>query len=483
MTLEETATGNVTAAPSKWHDLLDAQFRHRPLSKALIDGSGRIWTYADLQDATGALVDIFSSQGVGPGEKVLILAENCAEVVAAVMACSRCGACAAPVNARLASPEIDRIIKHINPAVVLFARSVSPDAARHCDRLGGQPLTGPIAGLALAAGWRGSPDPDLHDVAAMLFTTGTTGPPKGVMLTHGNVIFAGQASASLRSMTASDVIYGALPVSHVFGLASVVTAALSAGTPVRFASRFSAAEAFDTLQDGVTVFSGVPQMHALLMQYASDMGHDKLPGHQLRYVSAGAAPLDPGWKRQAERFYGLALQNGYGMTEATAGICASTCEIGDPDVTVGRPLPGVTVDLDHSVGGGGPGVGEVRTRGPHVMKGYYRDASATDEVLKDGWLRTGDLGWVDESGRLTISGRLKEVIIHGGFNIYPPEVEAALNAHPLVIQSAVIGQRLAGDERVLGFVQVAKGREPDPEDLRAFLADRLAGYKRPARIV
>ena len=220
------------------------------------------------------------------------------------------------------------------------------------------------------------------------------------------------------------------------------------------------------------------------MQFAREEGYQQLQGGALRYVSSGAAPLDPDWKRRAEAFYGVALQNGYGMTETTAGICATRSAIGNPDISVGPALPGVEVRVDQDIQGGGDGLGEVLTRGPHVMLGYYRNRIETARVIDgNGWLSTGDLGQINSEGFLHIEGRAKELIIHGGFNVFPPEVEAALNAHPQVVQSAVIGRVENGDEHVLAFVQVVSGDEPDMAALRAFVAERLAGYKRPARIV
>jgi acyl-CoA synthetase (AMP-forming)/AMP-acid ligase II len=328
-------------------------------------------------------------------------------------------------------------------------------------------------------------DPDADpEVAVLLYTTGTTGTPKGVMLTHDNLCFGGRTSANLRGMTPEDVIYGVLPVTHVFGLASVVTAATYAGAHVRFEPRFSAAALYAALTDGVTLLSAVPQMHALLMQYTKEQGYDRLPSETLRYVSSGAAPLDPTWKRKAEAFYGVALQNGYGMTETTAGVAATGNPIGDPDTSVGPALPGVEIAIDETVEGGGDGAGEVLTRGLHIMKGYYRNPEETARVLDaDGWMHTGDLGCIDGNGHLHILGRSKELIIHGGFNVYPPEVEAALNDHPGVIQSAVIGRQKNGDEQVLAFCQVPEGSDLTPEVLREFVAERLAGYKRPSHIV
>lgn len=461
-------------------DFLATQVAARPEAPALTDSSGVRWSFADLDRTSGALAQILRTGGVQPLDRVLMLSENCAAAVAVLFAAWKIGAVILPVNARQSAIEIDRIIAHAEPAMILATAHVSPDAATHVERLGGHEITGDFGTLMMAEGQGSSPDADLHDVAVLLYTTGTTGDPKGVMLTHENLRFGGMASAALRGMTPEDVIYGVLPITHVFGLASVVTASVYIGAQVRMEARFSAAKLFDALTGGVTLLSAVPQMHAMLMQHTKEQGLSTLGSPTLRYVSSGAAPLDPAWKRKAEAFYGVALQNGYGMTETTAGVCASRNEIGSPDTSCGPALPGVEMKIDDI----GDGTGEVLTRGPHIMKGYYRNPADTATALdQDGWLRTGDLGRIDEHGHLHILGRSKELIIHGGFNVYPPEVEAALNDHPQVIQSAVIGRIKDGDEQVLAFVQVAENDAPSEEELRAFVKERLAGYKRPSRII
>jgi acyl-CoA synthetase (AMP-forming)/AMP-acid ligase II len=225
-------------------------------------------------------------------------------------------------------------------------------------------------------------------------------------------------------------------------------------------------------------------MHALVMQYTKEQGLEALNSPSLRYVSSGGAPLDPAWKRKAEAFYGLPLQNGFGMTETSSGASATKNALGSPDISVGPATPGTEVKIDDQApGGNGAGEGEVMVRGPHVMQGYYRNPSETAKVMDDaGWMRTGDLGKIDEQGHIHILGRSKELIIHGGFNVYPPEVEAALNDHPAVIQSAVIGRMKDGDEQVLAFVQVADLGDVSDEELRGFVKERLVGYKRPQQI-
>lgn len=467
----------------RMHGFLDHQVATRGAAPAVSDDGGTSWTYAGLSAACDAVQDELTTAGVAPGDRVLIVSENCVVAIAAQFACSRMGAVAVPVNARQTWAELGRIIDHARPAAVLLTTAVSSNAVAHADQMQAHRISGAFGTLHLATPFASNPD-DARDVAVMLYTTGTTGQPKGVMLTHANVCAAGTVSAEQRNMTSDDVVYGVLPITHVFGLASVVMAVMLVGAQVRLQARFSPAMLYKATRDGVTMLSAVPQMHALVMQYAKEQGFEALNSTSLRYVSSGAAPLDPAWKRQAEAFYGVALQNGYGMTETTAGVCVTMNEIGDPDISVGPTMTGVSIRIDESVAGDSKGSGEVLVHGPMVMKGYYRNPDETARVLDaDGWLRTGDLGRIDERGMLHILGRSKELIIHGGFNVYPPEVEAALNDHPQVIQTAVIGQVKDGDEQVLAFVQVAEGDEPDIAELRAFAAKRLSGYKRPSQII
>ncbi len=465
-------------------DFLTHQAATRPDAPAISDSLRAHWTYADFDHAARAAADMLREAGVRPQDRVLVLSENCASAVAMLFACWHLDAVVIPVNARQTRAEVQRILDHARPAAVVGTSAVSRDAAAHLAHLGGTGRDGPWGQVHVATPMASAPDPDLKDVAVLLYTTGTTGDPKGVMLTHANLRFGGAASAELRGMTPDDVIYGVLPITHVFGLASVVTACCHTGASIRLEPRFVPANLYTALGEGITLLSAVPQMHALLMQYTHEQGLEKLGPNKLRYVSSGAAPLDPAWKRKAEAFYGVALQNGYGMTETTAGVCITLNEIGSPDISTGPPLPGVEVRIDESVTGGGAGAGEVLVRGPHVMRGYYRNPQETEKALDaEGWLHTGDLGQIDGAGNLHILGRSKELIIHGGFNVYPPEVEAALNDHPAVIQSAVIGRMEGGDEKVLAFVQVADVQAVDADALRAFATERLAGYKRPSRII
>ncbi len=466
-------------------DFLAHQVATRPNSPSLSDSSGAAWSFADLDRASDDLAEELRAAGVAALDRVLLLSENCAAAVATLFAAWKLGAVAIPVNARQTEAEVKRILDHARPAAVLMTSHVSKDAAAHAERLGASPVSGAFGRLELGTPLASNPDAELEGVAVLLYTTGTTGDPKGVMLTHANMRFGGEASSNLRRMVPEDVIYGVLPLTHVFGLVSVVTAAVSAGAQVRQEARFSAQALYEAVMGGVTVLPAVPQMHALVMQYSKEKGLAQLGSPSLRYVSSGGAPLDPAWKRKAEAFYGLPLQNGFGMTETCSGASATDNPIGSPDISVGPKTPGTEIMIDDQApGGNGAGEGEVLVRGPHVMRGYYRNPAETEKALTpEGWLRTGDLGKIDEKGHLHILGRSKELIIHGGFNVYPPEVEAAINDHPQVIQCAVVGQLVAGDEKVLAFVQVAAEGDVSEEELRAFVGERLAGYKRPSRYI
>ncbi|WP_282601933.1 class I adenylate-forming enzyme family protein [Paracoccus sp. PARArs4] len=468
------------------HQLFDRAAHAHPHRPAITDWTGRTFDYHELQQLVLRTVDDLRGLGLRAGDRLLVLSENAATVPVLLLAASRMDAVAVPVNARMTGPELRKIADHTRPRLTLYLSDVSEPARDHAAAAGARPVDLADASLHVEGPFDVDPETvedDAGMTAVILYTTGTTGTPKGVMLTHGNLIFGGGSSARLRGIVPEDRIYGALPMTHVFGLTSMACAGLSSGAHLMLVPRFSAGAVLDALVGGVTVLPAVPQMHAAIMAEARSRGMTRLEG-PLRYVSSGAAPLDPDWKRRAEEFYGIALQNGYGMTETTAGVTITVNEKGDPDPSAGIPLPGAEIALDESVGRE-PGTGEVLTRGPHVMRGYFRNEQATAQVLSaDGWLRTGDLGRLDPQGRLHIVGRSKELIIRGGFNVYPPEVEAALNDHPAVLQAAVIGRKLeGGDEEILAFCQLSGHAEVTCDELARHAAERLSPYKRPGRIV
>lgn len=446
------------------HDPLDIQRSTRADAPALRDHDGRTFTYGELSAAVDVLAAELKARGLRPGDRLLILAENCAALVGLIMAASRLDVVAVPVNARMTEHELHRVAGNADPRLTVYLTHVSPQARTHAEIADASDWDTPLGKLAIA-GPRPSATPEPvaagpGQTAVILYTTGSTGTPKGVSITP----------------------LGVLPMTHIFGLTSMMIASTVAGAELWLFPRFSAPAVIGALQAGVSVLPAVPQMHALIMEEAGKSGAGRLPPGRLRYVSSGAAPLDPDWKRRAEAFYGVALQNGYGLTETTAGVTLTTNPPGVPDVSVGPALPGVELRLRNV---GVDGVGEIQTRGPHVMAGYFRNPEATAAAFDaEGFLCTGDLGRIDADGNLHIAGRARELIIRGGFNVYPPEVEAALNDHPRVIQSAVIGRKTeGGNEEVLAFCQTDDPALVSERDLREHVAERLSPYKRPSRII
>lgn len=462
------------------HHLLEHQAAHAPDAIALTTAQTGDISFADWLAASQALAEDLQKAGVRPGHRVMLVAENSFTAAAGLIAASLLDAWSVPVNARLSAPEIDRIRDHAQPAVTLFTHAVSDAALGHAKTAGAHDMkVGPEpAMLAVQPGTVAEPGgKDAGQVATLLYTTGTTGDPKGVMLTHANLIYGGQTSASHREITSDDYIYGVLPLTHVFGLSSAFMAGLAVGARLELVPRFDAGVTFAALQSRVSIFPAVPQMHALLMAHANQSGLQELKAERLRYISSGGAPLDLAWKQKVEAFFGLSLFNGYGMTEATAGIAATRPGATRADTSVGKMLTDQEVRIDQA---GQDGIGEIVIRGPNIMAGYYRNQAATDEVLdRDGWLRTGDLGYLDDQGNLQITGRAKELIIRSGFNVYPLEVEAALNQHPQVVQAAVIGHSAHGNEDIVAFIQPLADIDLTPDELKTHLNDRLAAYKHP----
>jgi long-chain acyl-CoA synthetase len=457
-----------------------------PQAPALVDG-GRTVSYAALVASIDRHAALLSAHGVRPGDRVLLASENCAAQVALVFAASTVGAWIVNVNPRLTAPELDGIRAHSGARIALYTAGVSAEAAAHADRAGAQACGPGFEGLSIGPRNDGClPEPaGAAPVAALVYTTGTTGRPKGVMLSHRSLLYVAAVSSRLRGLVPQDRAWGVLPVSHVYGLTSVMLGTLTAGACLHLAPRFTPGEMLAAIRDdGLTIVQGVPAMYARLLALPG-IGAAPLPS-TLRFAYAGGSPLDPQLKRRAEALLGIPLHNGYGLTEAAPTVSQTRLDAPRDDTSVGLPIPGVDVRL---VGKDGAdlqdGPGELWVRGPNLMQGYYREPALSAAALRPGgWLDTGDMARRGPDGALFIVGRSKELIIRSGFNVFPLEVETALNAHPAVTQSAVVGRPAAdGNEEVVAFVQPAPGLAIAPAELAAWAAARLAPYKRPARIV
>ncbi|HEY2020575.1 fatty acid--CoA ligase family protein, partial [Paraburkholderia sp.] len=305
------------------------------------------------------------------------------------------------------------------------------------------------------------------------------------MLSHRNVRFIAAISSTLRRVTPDDVVYAVLPITHIYGLASVCLGSLYAGATLRLAPRFAPEAVRRALADeNVSIFQGVPAMHAKLVEQAQASGTPwRAPA--LRFAYSGGSPLDAALKARVESLYKVPLHNGYGMTESSPTISQTMLDAPRDDCSAGDPIPGIELRFIALDGVDvAPGeVGELWVRGPNVMLGYYRNEAQTRAtVTEDGWLRTGDLARQAADGALYIVGRSKELIIRSGFNVYPAEVENVLNSHPDVLQSAVIGRPVEGNEEVIAFVELLPSVHALPDDIVKWCEARLAPYKRPAEI-
>jgi long-chain acyl-CoA synthetase len=446
-------------------------------------------TYGALPGIVDGVAAKLREAGVRAGDRVLLVAENAVTLAVCILAVSRLDAWSATVNARLSLREIDNFLAHSGARRALYISSSSPQAKAHGEAKGAQTvywdgideiLLGPLNVDAV-------PEPVEQDgarqVAALVYTSGTTGAPKAVMLTHANLLFVGNNSCRMRRITPADTIYGVLPLSHVYGLSSLLVAALLAGASLHLAARYQPATLAHALaEEGITVMHGAPAMYAKLLEWCETAGLP-LRAPQLRIAQSGGAPLTLPLKQAFEKAFGMTLHNGYGMTEASPSICQTRLDAPRSDCAVGPAIPGIEVML-HDADDDDEGVGELWVRGPNVMKGYYRAPDLTAETITaDGWLRTGDLARIDADGAITIAGRSKELIIRSGFNVYPIEVEQVLNAYPDVVQSAVVGREVEGNEEVVAFIETSQGSAIDMAQLQAWLKANLSPYKIPSEIV
>jgi acyl-CoA synthetase (AMP-forming)/AMP-acid ligase II len=473
--------GLLTELPARIDAIVRRHALTTPDAPALQE-DGRTLSYAQLANEIDACAAWLRGLGVQPGERVMLVSENGIAQVAALFAIASLDAWVVNVNARLTGPELDAIRSHCGARVLLYTAAVSPDAAAHASRAGAQAHEE----LMVSVHADGAvPEPmAAQPVAALVYTTGTTGNPKGVMLSHRNLLFVAAVSSRLRGLAAGDLAYGVLPVSHVYGLTSVLLGTLYAGACLRLAPRFTPRAMLDAIRhEGLSIVQGVPAMYARLLELCAVDGIAVPLATKLRFAYAGGSPLDPTLKRDVEALLGVPLHNGYGLTEAAPTVSQTRLDAPRADTSVGHPIPGVEVRVEGPAGA--PADGKLFVRGPNVMQGYYRDPAGTAAVLgEDGWLDTGDLARQDADGALFIAGRSKELIIRSGFKVYPLEVETVLNAHPAVTQSAVVGRALSeGNEEVVAFVQPVAGKAPALDELENWAAARLAPYKRPARIV
>ncbi len=491
MTLEDQVPAILNTLPNRISRAVEAWAERSPDRPALVEASGA-WTYGQLQSAVVETRDWLLESGVRPGDRVMIVCENCRAFVAILLALAGMDAWPALVNARLSAREIDQIREHCGARRVIYTVGVSTHAEDHAKRHGAiaQNIAdmGPIALGPLNPKPEAEPlDPCVGNrVAALIYTSGTTGQPKGVMLTHSNVLFIAAISARIRSLSPEDRFLGVLPMTHAVGLSVVLLGTLLSGACLQLVPRFDPMTARKALEQ-VTVALGTPAMFSMLLEYAKMKGLKTLRFPQLRIIATAGAPLHLSVKLQTESLLGLPLHNGYGVTECSPTIAQTRVESTRNDISVGPVFPGVEIKLagpDRKPVAEGE-IGELCVRGPSIMKGYYRAPEETAAAIDaEGWFNTRDLARL-EDGNLFIVGRTKELIVRFGFNVYPVEVEGILNAYPGVIRSAVIGRpsQRNDNEEIVAFVQLPPQSQITVTELAEYAAAHLAPYKRPSEII
>jgi long-chain acyl-CoA synthetase len=489
--VQEIAAAEVMEGlPGRIHEVIDRHVAATPDRLALIEDGGAL-SYRELDRSIKQTADALSALGVRAGDRMMITSENCVALACLLLAASRLDAWAIVVNPRLSPRELDQIRDHSGARRAFFTAGVSREAAVHASRYDANVQNvGPLRQIGVSAlNEATSPEPVEADaagqVAVLIYTSGTTGAPKGVMLTHQNLLFSAKTTAAIRRMTADDKLYCVLPISHIVGI-SLLIMTLMTGAQVRLTSKYDpAALAKAIAAEGVTILNGVPATYQRLLEYKRLAGLSKLDRGALRLIAVAGAPLDLDLKSRVEQELGLSLLNGYGITECSPGISGVRFEAPRDDSAVGTLLPGIEtriVGLNGAAVSNGQ-VGELHVRGPNVMRGYYRAPDLTARAIDpDGWFNTGDLARF-EGDCLFIVGRTKEMIIRSGFNVYPAEIEAVLSSHDAVVQCAVVGRSVAGNEEVVAFVQLLQGSTASPEDLMAHITPQLTSYKRPSEII
>lgn len=470
--------------------LLRASFPARGETTFLHTGEGREISYDGMVDLSGRMANALTALGVEPGDRVAAQVEKSPEALMLYLGALRAGAVFLPLNTAYTASEVSYFLSDAEPALMVCRPENAAEVAEIAKQAGVASVetlaadgSGSLSDRAeAAAGAFEDVARSGDDLASFLYTSGTTGRSKGAMLTHGNLSSNAAALAEAWRFTAKDRLLHALPIFHTHGLFTASNTILKAGASMIWLPRFDAEEIIRLLPEATTMM-GVPTFYSRLLQH--DGLTRELVAH-IRVFISGSAPLSPEVHAEFERRTGHAIIERYGMTET--GMNTSNPYDGARRAgTVGFPLPGVEVRIT------GPETGEplpdgevgvIEIRGPNVFKGYWRMPEKTKEEFRDGgFFISGDLGMVDAQGYLNIVGRDKDLIISGGFNVYPAEVEAAIDAVPGVAESAVIGVPHPDfGEGVTAVVARKNGADVDEQSVLDRIAGGLAKFKQPKRV-
>jgi malonyl-CoA/methylmalonyl-CoA synthetase len=467
--------------PLQW---IDVHARERPAAPFLSTVVGGVVSYAELDLITRRVVAALRGLGVAKGDRVCVAVEKSVEAVFVYIACLRMGAVYMPLNTAYTTAELDYFLGDARPRLLLIAPAAADAALREAaGRSNTLVHTLDAEGAGSFADWMQTFGPDALDVelrgadlAALVYTSGTTGRSKGAMITRANLAAGARALVAAWEFGAGDVLLHVLPLFHVHGLFMALNTVLAAGASMLFVNRFDAREIL-ALLPRATVFMGVPTHYTRLLALPE---FGKLP---LRLFISGSAPLLAETHREFEARTGHRILERYGMTETQVLASNPLHGVRKPG-SVGPPLPGVTMRIVPLSGeDAADAAGMIEVRGPSIFRGYWNAPEKTAADLRaDGFFITGDVGRFDADGYLFIVGRAKDLIISGGYNVYPVEVEEAIDALPGVIESAVIG--VPHPDFGEGVTAVVATKLPLEEAATiAQLKQRLAKYKIPKRVL
>jgi malonyl-CoA/methylmalonyl-CoA synthetase len=457
-----------------------------PDRPVLMTENGRVITWSELHAQTGRLANLLSSCGLVPGDRVAVQVEKSPESLALYLACLRGGFVYLPLNTAYQEAEMRHFLGDAQPRAVVCRPSSEPGLRQEAPEARVFTLDEDGSGTLRAAA---ASQPEIYrtldlapdDLAAIIYTSGTTGRSKGAMVTHRNLLSNAATLVDHWGFTRGDVLLHALPMFHVHGLFVANHCVLLTGASMLWHRRFDGAAVLRDFANA-TVFMGVPTYYTRLL---ADAGLDRARASRIRLFISGSAPLLLDTFDAFEQRTGQRILERYGMSEAGM-ICSNPLHGERRGGTVGLPLPGVSVRIadeqDRPLPTGQ--VGNIQIRGPNVFSGYWRMPEKTrEEFAADGWFRTGDVGVFDQDGYLSIVGRAKDLIISGGYNVYPKEIELAIDALPGVVESAVVGLPHPDfGEAVTAVVVARPGAAPSEAAIVQALKGTLANYKVPKRV-
>jgi long-chain acyl-CoA synthetase len=444
-------------------------------------------SYGMLDGASAHIAGLLAEKGVGEGDRVGIMLPNVPYFAVVYYGILRLGAVVVPMNVLLKGREVGFYLEDPG-AKVLFAWHDFGEAAEAGAQDSGAELIGVKPGefeqLVGAAPARTEvADRAEDDTAVILYTSGTTGTPKGAELTHANLVRNTEIACSLFDLGPDGVVLGALPLFHSFGQTCGLNATIKAGGTLSLIPRFEPGKALEIIErDRVNVFEGVPTMYSAMLHCP---GGDDADTSSLKLCASGGAAMPVEVMRAFEEKFGCKVLEGYGLSETSPVASFNHPDRESRPGSIGTPIEGVemkVVDDDGAEVAQGE-VGEIVIRGHNVMKGYWNRDDATAEAIRDGWFHTGDMATVDEDGYFFIVDRKKDMIIRGGYNVYPREIEEVLYEHPAVREVAVLG--VPDDhlgEEVGAAVALKDGQEVSADDLRAFCKEQVAAYKYPRKL-